>query len=173
MKLLMVRHAESLNNALGQQSDYSGTQPLTGGSVDDPELTTKGLLEAEALAAKYAPALLACGLTAKIYTSPYLRTCQTSWPLFEALRDHGASAVVQPDVFANGGPREGGLSAAEISEMFPGYDVSKLPPSGPWYVGPQQSMEESEQRAISVASWLKSEQLQSEVGEDALMVRTP
>ena len=59
MKLLMVRHAESLNNALGQQSDYSGTQPLTGGSVDDPELTTKGLLEAEALAAKYAPALLA------------------------------------------------------------------------------------------------------------------
>ena len=80
---------------------------------------------------------------------------------------------MQPDVFANGGPREGGLSAAEISEMFPGYDVSKLPPSGPWYVGQQQSMEESEQRAISVASWLKSEQLQSEVGEDALMVRTP
>jgi broad specificity phosphatase PhoE len=163
MKLLMVRHAESLNNALGQTSDYSGTKPLSGGAVDDPELTPKGLLEAEALAAKYAPSLLACGLKAKIYTSPYLRTCQTSWPLFEALRDHGASAIVQPDIFANGGPREGGLSAAAISEMFPGYDVSKLPPSGPWYDGPQQGMEESELRAMSVASWLKSEELQSEV----------
>lgn len=71
LDLYFVRHAESLGNA---------GLPYPGFHIDDPPLSDHGLLQARALAARFAP-----GDLDHIYASTLVRTCQTVQPTAEKL----------------------------------------------------------------------------------------
>ena len=82
MKLFILRHAESFNNA--------EPEPLNWKS--DPELTEKGFQQAD-LAAEHlltgpADMLLSGPIFEfdQIFTSPQLRALQTAWPISQKLR---------------------------------------------------------------------------------------
>ena len=90
MRVLIVRHGESTNNVL--MHEVLQCMQDDGFAVaearwlmersDDPPLTQKGKSEAQELADH----LVASGPAhpMHIYCSPFLRTCQTAWPLFQS-----------------------------------------------------------------------------------------
>eukprot|EP01052_Picozoa_sp_SAG31_P028334 SAG31_NODE_2726_length_5182_cov_1.523903_1_plen_216_part_00 len=114
-----------------------------------------------------------------VMPSPFLRTCQTAWPLAQAMGPELCAVKVNMDVYENGGVyvighdangkpiRDGPgkcLSAGDILAQFPGYDVSALPAEGPWYTSGFEDNEAAGARAERVATWLRSAALQHEVG---------
>ena len=57
------------------------------------------------------------------------------------------------------------LSARDITTQFPGYDVSALPVDGPWYTAGHEDNAAAGKRAERVAVWLRSVELQEQVGD--------
>eukprot|EP00929_Paragymnodinium_shiwhaense_P033431 TRINITY_DN18359_c0_g1_i1.p1 TRINITY_DN18359_c0_g1~~TRINITY_DN18359_c0_g1_i1.p1 ORF type:complete len:338 (-),score=14.50 TRINITY_DN18359_c0_g1_i1:170-1183(-) len=173
-EVLLIRHGESENNVI--MSQVRSEAEWLEKRRDDPNMTQEGIQQAEALAATYGPNLKERGCI--IHCSPMLRTLQTAWPLAHA----GSTDVkVNSDLYETGGVytvAEGGarggpgscLSKKDIVTQFPGYDVSSLPESGPWYASGWESDAEGRKRCERVASWLRSQDLQQELNGRILVI---
>ena len=115
MRLYLIRHAESQNNALPESQ-----------RVEDPGITELGYRQARHLAERVS----GLGLT-KLFTSPFLRTLQTTSPIYEATRltpnvrvalheEGGCYSGYTPENMA-GRP---GMGRSDIEREFPGFIVS-------------------------------------------------
>lgn len=60
------------------------------------------------------------------------------------------------------------MTAADIRDKFPGYETDLLPEAGPWYTDGFETDAMSSARAERVAAWLKSTELQDEIGDEIL-----
>jgi broad specificity phosphatase PhoE len=162
MRLTIIRHAQSANNALEDQRHR----------VAEPHLTEIGYRQAECLAEALAgggvpdPKLGDEGRPFdRIYVSPMQRALETAAPLARALpaapvevwvdihecggmwRDHG------PDGGIVGYP---GLTAAEIAARFPGYRIPPEVTSSGWWTRGQEQSQECRARTARVAARLRS-----------------
>ncbi len=115
MRLYLIRHAESQNNALPESQ-----------RVEDPGITEQGYRQAEHLATR----VRELGLT-KLFTSPFRRTLQTTSPIYEATK---LTPSVRVALHEEGGCYTGhtvenmagrpGMGRSDIEREFPGFAVS-------------------------------------------------
>eukprot|EP01052_Picozoa_sp_SAG31_P033156 SAG31_NODE_3712_length_3957_cov_9.372041_4_plen_163_part_00 len=115
LRVLLVRHGESINNQIQSSIANSADLAAAGPTAreqrwlrrrqDDPPLSEKGRTESELLADFYAPILarVARNGRVQIMPSPMLRTCQTAWPLYRNLGGlqgnmENIAVVLHPDV---------------------------------------------------------------------------
>lgn len=115
MRLYLIRHAESQNNALPECQ-----------RVEDPGITALGYRQARHLATR----IRDLGLT-KLFTSPFLRTLQTTSPIYDttkltpnvrvALHEEGGCYSGHTPESMAGRP---GMGRADIEREFPGFVVS-------------------------------------------------
>jgi len=124
MRLYLIRHAESQNNALPESQ-----------RVEDPGITELGYRQARHLAERVG----GLGLT-KLFTSPFLRTLQTTSPIYEATKltpnvrvalheEGGCFSGYTPENMA-GRP---GMGRSDIEREFPGFIVSAELGDGGWW----------------------------------------
>ncbi len=162
-QLLLIRHAQSANNALPEEH-----------RVPDPGLTAIGHLQASALAdwlARYQPTSLLC--------SGFSRALQTTRPVAEKLR---LRPSVRYDLFEQGGCYSGyipgqikafsGLGRHEIVSNYGDWEIDERISDHGWYHG--RELEEDEQaieRAESVARWIVDELVPS--GSDISTLNRP
>ena len=62
------------------------------------------------------------------------------------------------------------FTAAEIAELYSGFDVSLLPSEGPWYTRGWEHDSEARRRAARVASWLRSGAFREEHGNSLVVL---
>ena len=212
LKLLVVRHGESTNNVIAG-SIFAGLAAGTTTSaaaeaawlkerVDDPPLTAKGEEEASRLAAWLGREQQRWGndVRLRLYSSPFLRTCQTIQPLSalgteSAVRDAGGNerdtaktVTVRDDLYEVGGVYAAavavagstsgaartcgtGLSVDELERRFPGYNTKHVAhKTGSWYQDDWETDRAGRARAKRVAAWLRSDALRAEVGNDVMVL---
>lgn len=156
MHLLLIRHAQSANNALAAQ----GVDAYQSGRQPDPPLTDLGRRQAEALAGWIG------GVDPRpthLYCSPMRRTLQTASPVAEAL---DLPLRVNDLVYERPGPVEvteagqrphPGSPRSELAALS---DRAVLPDSlteEGWYDGPIESPAQAVARAARIAAWLRRE----------------
>ncbi len=166
MILYIIRHAQSTNNALADETNR----------VCDPELTALGQHQAELLALHLANGV-AHGLQrgrvlpsdragygiARLFVSPMRRALQTAQPVaralglapevWVALHEHGG-------VFLDHGPEIGivgypGLTRAEMQGQFPGYLLPDGVGERGWWTGGREERAGCDARAARVAATLR------------------
>ena len=139
MRLYLIRHAESQNNALPESQ-----------RVEDPGITELGYRQARHLAERVG----GLGLT-KLFTSPFLRTLQTTSPIYEATK---LTPNVRVALHEEGGCYSGhtpenmagrpGMGRSDIEREFPGFIVSaELGDGGWWTSASHESHELASRRA--------------------------
>lgn len=142
MELYLIRHGQSVNNALPQEL-----------RVHDPPLTDIGRQQAERLAHW----LRDIGLT-RLITSPFLRTLETTNLIY---RSTGLRPDVWIDLHEQGGCVSGstvdvmvgepGMTREEIEREFPRFRlIDKVDGSGWWNSRPYEPVDLAIQRAHSV-----------------------
>lgn len=146
-ELLLIRHAQSANNALDESL-----------RVPDPGITELGKRQAACLSEwlkTYPPTT--------IYCSGFRRALETTLPIAQST---GIKPFVRQDIFEWGGCYEGyhsgnmrpspGMNRAEIEEQFPGWEVDDRIGHAGWYT---ESIMESDamalERSRKVAHWLR------------------
>lgn len=171
MNLFLIRHAESVNNRIAENTDYAN---FIATRAFDPEITDLGVKQARALAAHIAssnhPEFIrkghaqpqGYGIT-RIVCSPMLRTLQTAAPTAAAL---GLPLEVWLDIHEQGGLFEGDPSAEGGVHSYPGLTRTQMAarfgelllPEGVteqgWWRGGYEDYPESEARALVVAERL-------------------
>jgi len=182
LEVLLVRHGESTNNvAMSRVAEAASSKAEFEAAwlsqrVDDPGLTELGARQAEVFAEAYGPDLRARGCV--VYCSPLLRTLQTAAALAERVQ---CEVRVRPDLFeiggvytiSAGGVRGGpgrSLTSGEIAERFPSYNVSALPPAGPWYQAGWETDARGRARCADVAAWLRREETRSQLDGRVLVI---
>lgn len=152
MRLMLIRHGQSQNNAKDQQR-YA-----------DPDLTPLGWQQAEHLAA-YLASIPEGQHIRELYSSPMRRALQTTQPIAEAL---GLRPELWMDVYEGGGlylrdagsgtsTGEPGMNRSSLAEQFPAYVAPVELGEAGWYPA-EQGEEELEMlflRAIRVAVRLR------------------
>lgn len=144
--ILLIRHAQSANNALPESE-----------RVPDPALTELGLVQAERLAQ---------GLTqypiSELYCSPFKRSLDTTLPAGRLL---GIRPTIRADIYEQGGCYSGfedgklrgepGMGRAELQACYPGWDIDEAIGQDGWHANRDyESCEAVQVRASIVASWL-------------------
>ncbi len=134
MRLYLIRHAESENNALNQDTLHRRKV--------DPDLTPLGYQQRDLLARHIAAERDSVGegySITHLYTSAMHRSLLTTKPVSEAL---GMAPTVWPDLHEKGGmflERDGcvrgytGMTRAEIQAAFPGYGLPAEVDDCGWY----------------------------------------
>lgn len=175
MRLYIIRHGESANNALASVRDYD--EYMTTRSPDPP-LTDVGRIQADRIAAHLAAdchpengeAPLGDGRQGGyniqyLFCSAMLRALETAFPIGRAL---GLEPEVWLDIHEHGGiffgnPRNDsgvasypGLSRQAIVEQFPGFKVPLEISETGWWSGGYEEIECCEARALHVAQTLRS-----------------
>lgn len=144
--LFLIRHAQSANNANPESE-----------RIPDPPLTSMGLQQAQALAsfvANLAPS--------HIFSSPFLRTLQTTAPMVSSL---GITPFVRADLYEQGGCYRGyriddrtpqpGMSRSEIQKLHPTWHIDPAIEESGWNKLTQyETLDQAKQRAHGVAGWL-------------------
>jgi 2,3-bisphosphoglycerate-dependent phosphoglycerate mutase len=144
MRLLLIRHAQSANNALPE------TQ-----RVEDPPITELGHRQAQALAAWISDIKLQ-----RLITSPFRRSLQTTNYL---QRQIGLPTEVWVDLHEQGGCYAGyeagryegrpGMNRGQILQEFPEFQVEKeLSDNGWWSCRPYETEDEARARARRLLS---------------------
>ena len=148
--------------------------------ADDPALSPKGEREAQQLG-QWLQKEVKKGRACRVYTSPFLRTLQTTRGLATGLEN--PTIICHPNIFETGGvytqvasgeragERTGPgkcLTAADIQATY-GYGTDMLPSEGQWYRGGWEADAESRSRAIATAAWLKSPEFRAEVGTNLVL----
>jgi broad specificity phosphatase PhoE len=193
MKVLLIRHAQSMNNIVQSRVH---TKLASGGSnaqqaqnewlsmrEQDPGLSPAGQSQLQALQAHVKKLPRKTGCTRfKVVTSPMRRACETAAAVVSVLNCTGAD--VQADLCEVGGiystqkgtdgqyqkVRGNAPAASSIQQEF-GFNVSGLPQSGPWDGGRgYEGVTESMSRAERVAQWIKSPSMSSQLGTDCCLV---
>lgn len=164
LRLLLIRHGESFNNAL--QDKPGMTEELFQQERQvDPELSELGWRQARAVANFFANGFADCPLIAEalpvvaLHVSPVKRALQTLQPLAER---SGLRTEVWSDCFEVGGmyhhsgTEYRGMSRAEIQEQFPTYNVPADITEEGWYKLPgRESLEQAIERAEGIAQRLR------------------
>jgi 2,3-bisphosphoglycerate-dependent phosphoglycerate mutase len=144
--LFLVRHAQSANNAKPESQ-----------RIPDPPLTAMGLEQAQALAD------FATGLApSHVFTSPFLRTLQTTAPLVDLL---GITPFVKADLYEQGGCYQGyridersahpGMGRSDIQRLHPNWQIDPAIEESGWNkLKHYESLVQARQRALGVANWL-------------------
>uniref|UniRef100_A0A7S4KXR3 Phosphoglycerate mutase-like protein n=1 Tax=Guillardia theta TaxID=55529 RepID=A0A7S4KXR3_GUITH len=193
MKILLIRHAQSMNNIVqaqvhtkitsGKASEQQAQDEWLSMRQDDPELSPAGKEQLKRLMehAKKLPKKSGCKRF-RVLTSPMRRACETAKVIVGAL--NLPTAEVRGDLCEVGGIYTAqrspngqfnkvtgrAMEAMTIKQQF-GFDVSSLPPSGPWDSGRGfEGTTEAIQRAERLSSWLKSAYLHNEMGQDGMLL---
>jgi 2,3-bisphosphoglycerate-dependent phosphoglycerate mutase len=169
MRLLIIRHAESSNNALAFTVDSAEYMQQRS---PDPVITERGVRQAEKLAAHLSgkpPADApqagkgAYGIT-HLYCSPMLRTLQTARPTVKVL---GIRPTIWNDIHEHGGmfagnPHTGenflnhaGLTRADIARDYPDYELNDAIGDEGWWKLGYEDIAGCHARAIRVARELR------------------
>lgn len=169
LRVLLVRHAESFNNALGQEPGITYVEWLARRQAD-PELSDLGRRQADALGkflareegAPLVPddsALQGIWPIGHMYVSPLRRTLQTLWPAWSRL---GKRPQVWTDAFEvygvydASGTNSKGLTRAEILGEFPDVDLPPDVTEGGWYpLNEREELDQARVRLSGVAAKLK------------------
>ena len=167
MKVLLLRHGESANNALFKHIEKTRTGATREELVqqwriqrsEDPALTTQGVEQARR-AGKFYSSLFA---KAKIwvYSSPTLRALQTSKEFVRSINVAGPVAVLgnlyERDGIYHTHRKVRSRTKEELKSIFPEFDFSSLP-AGPWYQldHKETSVEAVERSQDIVRDWLTS-----------------
>lgn len=166
MRLYLIRHAESENNALTQDTLHR--------RVVDPDLTPLGYQQRDLLARHIGAETDAAGegyTISHLYTSAMYRSLLTTKPVSDAL---GIAPQVWPDLHEKGGmylERNGdirgfgGMSRSAILEQFPGYQLPDEVTKHGWYDAAlgREPETHSYYRAIKVARALRERSDSAEV----------
>lgn len=157
LRLFLVRHGESTNNA-ASKADYLDKR------VPDPELSERGRAQSKHLAEYLkSPAMrnrLGLHLNDtidEILVSPHLRTLQTAEPIAASttlpvrvmvdLYEAGGVFTLHPDGDAT--PHRG-MNRAEIIESFPTFNIPPEIGDGGWYHCPGRESDEACRRRVEV-----------------------
>jgi 2,3-bisphosphoglycerate-dependent phosphoglycerate mutase/probable phosphoglycerate mutase len=161
MRLYLIRHAQSINNALEDQRHR----------IAEPHLTEIGLRQADCLAQAFGsggapdPKLGDAGRPFdRLYTSPMRRALETTRPLATAL---GVRPYIWVDIHECGGMWQDhgedggivgypGLSRSEIAAAFPDYIVPPELTEAGWWDRAQESSAECRARVARVAGTLRA-----------------
>ena len=162
MNLFLIRHGESTNNALTDISQR----------VADPELTAKGRVQAERVAAYLAEGL---HLTPsertedrpffdQLYSSPMIRTLHTAQAIGQAMELKSEIWVAIHEmggIFLDHGGERGtvgypGLTRAEIAARFPTSVASAEVGEDGWWDAGKETDQQAQHRAIGVAADLRA-----------------
>ena len=134
MRLYLIRHAESENNALAQLMLHKRKV--------DPDLTARGYQQRDLLARHIETSADGVGedyAISHLYTSAMQRSLLTTQPLSAAL---GLTPLVWPDLHEKGGMflqqddcvrSFGGMTRTEIQDAFPGYELPAEVDERGWY----------------------------------------
>lgn len=173
LRLYLVRHGESTNNALTRLQGYEAYMLSRS---NDPLLSPTGLTQAEKVAPLVArlldqdraQLLAADGADAPLHerveVSPMWRAMQTVQPIAQAL---GMVPTVRTDIFEHGGiflRGEDGISQgypgahrAKIQASFPTYALADEITEEGWWRGAEEDLADCHARAIRVAHGLREE----------------
>jgi len=147
--LLLIRHAQSQNNALKDQF-----------RVPDPNITDLGVIQAEKLATsveRLAPTVLYC--------SPFLRSLETTKRIADKT---GNFPIVRQDIYEQGGCHRGYLAGQRVAELgmnretlsrhYAGWHLDERINDQGWYdLDHYETVHEARQRARRVRQWYESE----------------
>ena len=147
--LLLIRHAQSENNALEDQF-----------RVPDPDITELGVAQSKKLAlsiAKLAPNV--------VYCSPFLRSLETMRWIAEQM---SAVPIVRQDIYEQGGCHSGfqtgrrtaqlGMNRATLSRQYAGWHLDERIGDDGWYdLDHYETTDEARKRAHQVRKWYESE----------------
>jgi 2,3-bisphosphoglycerate-dependent phosphoglycerate mutase len=152
--LLLIRHAQSANNALVA----AGPEAFGAGRVADPPITALGVRQAEALAdwidgVDPRPT--------RLYCSPMRRTLQTAAPVAEAL---DLPLLVEDFLYERPGPTDGfgatqraapGSSLSELASITPRAVFPGSVTERGWYTGEVETPQQAAARAVRIAAWVR------------------
>ena len=149
MELYLIRHAQSLNNALPEEQ-----------RVEDPALTEIGEQQA-ALLAKWISGLR----LSRLIASPFLRTLLTAEPIH---RETKLPVQIRAELHEQGGCYSGytpqnmmgrpGMTRWEIEQRFPSFQVAAdIDGQGWWRSQPYESHEAARQRAARLLDRTREE----------------
>lgn len=147
--LLLIRHAQSLNNALEDRF-----------RVPDPGITELGVAQSKKLAAmvsKLSPTV--------VYCSPFLRSLETTRWAIEKLP---AIPIVRQDIYEQGGCHSGfqegqriaqlGMNREAIARNYKGWHLDDRIGTDGWYeLDHYETANEARERAMRVRKWFESE----------------
>ncbi|EKX38803.1 hypothetical protein GUITHDRAFT_143989 [Guillardia theta CCMP2712] len=197
MKILLIRHAQSMNNIVqaqvhtkitsGKASEQQAQDEWLSMRQDDPELSPAGKEQLKRLMehAKKLPKKSGCKRF-RVLTSPMRRACETAKVIVGAL--NLPTAEVRGDLCEVGGiyTAQRSPNGQSKSTVQQGHGKSngsnddqaaiwircvKLAPSGPWDSGRGfEGTTEAIQRAERLSSWLKSAYLHNEMGQDGMLL---
>jgi broad specificity phosphatase PhoE len=180
LHILTVRHGRSTNNdileqlyqrhASGEITEHELEQTWLRTRTTDPNLTKLGQEEAIKLGCWIKDSNIVATRRLLIFTSPFKRTLDTTAGILSSLsattNNDDVEVVVHPFIYETGGvyvsSSEGRrvgpgkcMTASEISQSFPNYDVSLLPSKGPWYISSWENDATTNKRAVKMARWMK------------------
>ncbi|MCS6825964.1 MAG: histidine phosphatase family protein [Caldilinea sp.] len=173
MRLLLVRHGQSVNNVLADKMAYD---EYIATRSHEPDLTPVGEEQVRRLAQFFGDALQPdADLTERrasiseqpvtaLYTSPMLRALRTSAPLAAVL---GLAPAVWVDIHEHGGlftgdPRNGtalnfsGMGKQEMQRRFPGFILPPEVTDDGWWWNGYETLEQCAVRAQRVAETLRA-----------------
>eukprot|EP00286_Rhodomonas_abbreviata_P016569 CAMPEP_0181338950 /NCGR_PEP_ID=MMETSP1101-20121128/28945_1 /TAXON_ID=46948 /ORGANISM="Rhodomonas abbreviata, Strain Caron Lab Isolate" /LENGTH=276 /DNA_ID=CAMNT_0023449785 /DNA_START=73 /DNA_END=900 /DNA_ORIENTATION=+ len=196
MLVLLVRHAESENNIVQAQvhgklqrrelNPVEAQELWLSERFPDPDLSVNGVKQAAKLK-KHMKTVARHGIDKYVmFSSPMKRACQTARVISDAL---SLPVELKPELCEVGGiykavkQMQHGVipvvlkvagearSAQDIKNEHPNFNTSNLPPHGPWDgVRGFESTDDAVNRASYVANWLKSVDLQQQVGERGCVI---
>ncbi len=160
--LLLIRHAQSANNALPESQ-----------RVPDPGLTELGHRQAD---------LLADGISrypvTQIFCSPFRRSLDTTKPVSQVTK---LVPKIHAEIYEQGGCYSGhevgkllgapGMNRMELEASYPGWTICETIGANGWNHGRSYETElKVEQRAMRVSTWLSKQWLQESPASMAAMV---
>lgn len=169
LRVLLVRHAESFNNALGQQPGITYGEWLARRQAD-PELSDLGRRQAEALGRFLAreegappvvegSALRGIWPIGPLYVSPLRRTLHTlcpSWTRLGKIPQVWTDAFEVFGVYDATGTKSTGLTRAEILGEFPDVSLPADVTENGWYpLDGREELDHARARLAGVAARLK------------------
>lgn len=152
--LLLIRHAQSVNNALASRggADYFSDR------IADPPITDLGERQAAALGTWIG------GVDprpTRLYCSPMRRTIETAAPVAEAL---DLPLRVEDFLFERPGPTDWdgdhfvatpGSARSELAAITPRVELPASVTERGWYTGEVETTQESAARAVRIARWVR------------------
>ena len=147
--LLLIRHAQSQNNACEDQF-----------RVPDPGITELGVIQSQKLAT-----MVATLAPTVVYCSPFLRALETTRWMVNKIR---ATPIVRQDIYEQGGCHSGfepgnrvaqaGLNRIVIARDYSGWQLDARIGNAGWYdLDHYETQEEAMKRAQRVREWFENE----------------
>jgi len=175
----LVRHGESTNNVIDKKLkfDYDNnfyqnkeyiSKLKNANYSSDPDLTKKGFNQASLLGIYLKNNLLLKNRKLIFYTSPFLRTLETTFAIIDSFNSNDYEVIVHPEIYENGGvtfinndnkfdaPGKC-LSSSEIKNKY-GFNTDLLNNDNQWYTKEYEKKDLSIQRSKNIINFIKSKE---------------